>query len=385
MFYTEVMHPSRHATAGPRRIVVKVGTALLTDGPEGINVARIDEYAASISRLCDSGCQVALVSSGAIGAGVAALGLGERPRSIPEKQATAAVGQPLLMAAYERAFRSHGRAVGQVLLTRDDLSVRSRFLNAKRTFAALFARGVVPIINENDTVAIDEIRLGDNDNLSAFVAQLVDADLLILLSDVDGLYSDDPSRNPDAKLIPIVAKVSPAVERHARKSGTEKGTGGMITKLQAARTCSAAGIAMIIANGAHPHILEEGVAGTFRGTMFLPADSRLSVRKHWIGFVAHTRGEVVIDDGAVTAILQRHSSLLPGGVVSVGGRFQRGDTVSLRDTHQREIARGIVTLSSDDLTRVKGMKTSSMRATLGAAVPVEVIHKDNLAILETDR
>ncbi len=378
------MHPSHADARYPRRIVIKVGTALLTSGSTGINASRIEEYAESISRLCEIGTHVALVSSGAISAGVAALRLRERPQSIPEKQATAAVGQPLLMAAYERAFRNRGRTIGQVLLTRDDFAVRTRYLNARRTFSTLFSHGVVPVINENDTVAIDEIRLGDNDNLSAFVAQLVGAELLILLSDVDGLYSDDPSRNPHATLIPIVEKVTPAIERLARQSGSDKGTGGMITKLQAARTCSTAGIAMIIANGSRPHVLEEIVSGTFRGTLFLPAHSRLNVRKHWIGFVAHTRGEIVIDDGAVSAILHRHSSLLPGGITGVTGIFQRGDTVSLQNAEGREIARGIVSLSSQELTKVKGMNTTAMRAILGTERPVEIIHKDNLAILEMD-
>ena len=367
----------------PRRIVVKVGTALLTDASGGVNSGRIGEYAESISRLFDSGIHVALVSSGAIGAGLAALGLRERPRSIPEKQATAAVGQPLLMAAYEHAFRARGHAVGQVLLTRDDFAVRSRYLNARRTFSALFSHGVVPVINENDTVAIDEIRLGDNDNLSAFVAQLLGAELLVLLSDVDGLYSDDPSTHDNATLIPIVEKVTPAIEKLGRQSGSDKGTGGMVTKLQAARTCSSAGIAMVVANGARAHVLEEIVSGTFRGTLFLPADSGLSVRKHWIGFVAHTRGNIVVDDGAETAILHRHSSLLPGGIVGVAGNFQRGDTVSLRNSKGHEIARGIVSLSSQELNRVKGMNSATMRASLGGGVPVEIIHKDNLAILET--
>jgi glutamate 5-kinase len=288
------------------------------------------------------------------------------------------------MAAYDKAFRAHGGTVGQVLLTRDDFSVRSRYLNAKRTFSALFSQGIIPIINENDTVAIDEIRLGDNDNLSAFVAHLIGAELLILLSDVDGLYSDDPSQNEHAMLIPVVEKVTPAIEKHARESGTDRGTGGMVTKLQAARTCSSAGIAMIIANGSRPNVLEEIFSGTFRGTLFLPAHTRLNTRKHWIGFVAHTRGEIVIDDGAVSAILHRHSSLLPGGIVKVAGRFNRGDTVSLQTLQGREIARGIVTLSSQELAKVKGMKTSAVRAALGVDTPVETIHKDNLAILETD-
>lgn len=366
------------------RVVIKVGTALLTEESGGVNAARIEEYADSLCRLLDSGSQIALVSSGAIGAGVAALGLAERPRTIPEKQATAAVGQPLLMAAYERAFRSRGRTVGQVLLTRDDFAVRSRYLNARRTFSSLFAHGVIPIINENDTVAIDEIRLGDNDSLSAFVAQLIGAELLILLSDVDGLYSGDPSHHTDATLIPIVEKVTVAIERLARRSGSEKGTGGMVTKLQAARLCSTAGIAMIIANGSRPRIIEDIVSGTFRGTLFLPSRSRLSVRKHWIGFVAHTDGEIIIDDGAVAAILHHHSSLLPAGIVDVAGNFQRGDTVSLKDRVGKVIARGIVTLSAHELQKVKGMKTAAMRTALGAGRPAEVIHKDNLAILEAD-
>ena len=364
-----------------KRVVIKVGTNLLTDLESGINEGWIARFAASISVLHSAGVQIAIVSSGAIGAGVAALKLKRRPSTMPGKQAAAAVGQPLLMGAYDRAFRPHGIPIGQVLLTRDDLALRSRFVHAKQTFADLFARGVVPIINENDTVAVEEIKLGDNDNLSAIVANLLGADLLILLSDIDGLYSDDPHRAPEAELIPVVERLTAHIERSARKSASDLGTGGMITKLQAARTSTAAGIAMIIAGGHRPEILGEISTGNFRGTLFLPAKTPLTIKKNWIGFVSRTRGAVVIDAGACTALTRKHSSLLPSGVIDIIGVFDTGDTIAVRSVSGEEIARGITGFSSHDVARIKGLRTDAVERLIGRRASFEIIHKDNLAIL----
>jgi glutamate 5-kinase len=361
-------------------VVIKIGTNLLTDKQAGINRERIGGLARDIETLLDRGNRVALVSSGAIGAGVAALQLKRRPRTIPEKQATAAIGQPILMEAYEHAFRKHGRTVAQILLTKDDFVNRTRYLNARNTLKVLFDKGVVPIINENDSVAVDEIKLGDNDNLSALVATLIEADLLIILSDVDGLYSDDPTRSADAELIPIVESVTSNIERLAKESRGELGTGGMITKIQAAKRCVASGIAMIITNGAGQNALRDVLSGDFKGTLFLPAGRHLNVRKNWIGFISHAKGTVTVDEGARTALLVRHKSLLPSGILGIAGEFKEHDTIIVRDHEGLEIARGVSNYASTDLLKILGKKTSEIAKTLGRPSRDEVVHKDNLVI-----
>jgi glutamate 5-kinase len=361
-------------------IVIKIGTNLLTDRIDGLNRNRIAGIARDVSRFLDQGYRVALVSSGAIGAGVAALRLKKKPRSIPEKQATAAIGQPILMEAYESAFRKQGRAVAQILLTKDDFVNRTRYLNARNTMHVLFEKGVVPVINENDSVAVDEIKLGDNDNLSALVANLIGANLLIILSDVDGLYSDDPTRNPSAELIPVVERLSTGIERLAKESSGDLGTGGMITKIQAARRCAASGIGMIITNGGNPRALREVMSGNFRGTLFLPAGTTLNVRKKWIGFVANVKGAVLVDDGAKNALLSKHTSLLPSGIVDIVGEFRANDTVVVRSIEGREIARGVVNYASADLQKIRGRKSNEIAGVLGKKAHDEVIHKDNLVI-----
>jgi glutamate 5-kinase len=366
---------------GPgKRVVIKIGTSLLTGASRGINHERIAEFARSVARIRHTGAAVTIVSSGAIGAGVAALGLAGRPKRMPDKQAAAAIGQPILMAAYDAAFGELGVRVAQILLTNEDFSHRTRFVNARRTLASLFASGVVPIINENDTVTVEEIKLGDNDNLSALVANLIDADLLVLLSDVNGLYSDDPRGNPDAELIPVVERITPAIERLAKNPRNPFGTGGMITKIQAAKRCSTAGIAMIIANGAAPDILDDLFSGRGTGTLFLPASASLSVRKHWIGFIARPKGSLTIDEGACAALLRRHTSLLPSGITAVTGEFRKGDTVGVCDAHGRVIARGIAEYSAAELARIKGKRTSEIEAILGRRSSGEAIHKNNLTI-----
>ena len=363
------------------RIVVKIGTNLLTDKLTGLNHERIDSIARGVSHIQSLGYQVAVVSSGAIGAGVAARGLKGRPRTMREKQATAAIGQPILMEAYEAAFRSQSRTVGQILLTKDDFVNRGRYLNARNTLSVLLGDNVVPIINENDTVAVEEIKLGDNDNLSAMVANLIGADLLIILSDIDGFYSDDPSHNHRAELIPVVETITPRMERQAKKTGGELGTGGMVTKIQAAKRCTSSGIAMIIANGGNPSALQEIVSGEFRGTLFLPAANRLNVKKKWIGFVSHPRGSVRIDEGAKAALTDHRKSLLPSGVLELSGVFEEKDTISVLDATGNEIARGVSGYSSEELARIVGRKTRDVERILGRRAHGEVIHKDNLVLL----
>jgi glutamate 5-kinase len=327
---------------------------------------------------------VVLVSSGAIGAGVAALNLKKRPKSIPEKQAAAAIGQPLLMEAYENAFRKEGINIAQVLLTKDDFVSRPRYLNARNTFSVLFQKRVIPIINENDTVAVEEIKLGDNDNLSAMVANLVEADLLIILSDVDGLFTDDPAMNNKAELIPLVEKITSQVEKLAKSTKTDLSTGGMITKLQAAKRCVSSGIAVIITNGANPEALTEILSGNFRGSLFLPADKKINVRKKWIGYVSHTKGFLVIDEGAKNALLKKNKSLLPSGILEVHGDFKANDTISVKSINNLEIARGVSGFSSSDLIKIKGRNTVEIEKILGHKLRDEVIHKDNLVLIEEE-
>jgi len=259
-----------------KRIVVKIGTNLLADKVKGINTSRVLEIAKVLSALEKSGKDICLVTSGAIGAGVAALKLKEKPKTIPEKQATASIGQPLLMEAYEHAFRKYEIIIGQILLTKDDFTDRKRYLNAKNTFDVLLKKGVIPVINENDTVAVDEIKVGDNDNISAMVAHLVGADLLIILSDIKGLCKEDPGKNPDAELIPLVEKITPEIEKLARGARSELSAGGMTTKLQAAKKCCAAGITMVIADGKDPEVIKKIVCGEPNGTIFMPCKNKLT-------------------------------------------------------------------------------------------------------------
>ncbi len=359
-------------------VVIKIGTNLLADKSKGIDSARIDAIARSVSSLKESGRNVAIVSSGAIGAGVAAIGLKERPRTIPAKQATAAIGQPLLMEAYEKAFRKYRQPIAQLLLTRDDFAERARFVNARNTFAALFERGVVPVINENDTVAVEEIKLGDNDNLSAMVATLIDASILVILSDVDGLFTADPSHDRRAELVRVVEAITPQIERYAKKTTSELSTGGMTTKIQAAKRCVASGIAVVITNGTKPGAIDGIFEGNINGTVFLPADRRLSMRKQWIGFISNTRGSLTVDDGARTALVVKHKSLLPSGITQVKGEFDARDIVSVLDSRGNEICKGITSYSSTDLERIKGKKSADIETILHRKSPAEVIHRNNL-------
>ena len=363
-----------------RSVVVKLGTRVVTVHGNALNLPLIDRLAGDVAEIRENGLQVAIVSSGAVSAGMGRLGLKTRPRRIPELQAAAAVGQGLLMNAYKLAFRTHGIPVGQVLLTSDDLENRRRYVNARNTLEVLFRFGAVPIINENDSVAVEEIQLsvGDNDRLSAMVSHLIDANLLITMTDVDGLYSDDPSRNSDAVLIPEVHDLTPDVVAGAGRAGTDVSQGGMRTKLQAAESVTQGGRMMVIANG-HENRLTDIVAGKRVGTVFLANRCRLTDRKLWIAN-SRCQGSVVVDEGAVEAIEVRGKSLLPSGIVDVVGEFGAGELISVEDRGRNQVARGLVRYGSNEIRKILGRKTFEISGILEVDGASEVVHRDDLVV-----
>ena len=371
---------TRHALTKARRIVVKVGSGLITVPGQGPSSSVITRLAGDLASLVQDRREVALVSSGAIATGMARLGLSARPRSIPEKQAAAAVGQSSLMWHYEQAFGKHGIQVGQVLLTGQDISDRGRYLNARNTLLSLLAFKVVPVVNENDTVAVDEIKVGDNDNLAAHVAHLIDADLLILLTDVDGLYSGDPRRDPSAYRIETVDAVTEDIQRLVYDATGRVSVGGMSTKLQAAQKANASGIPMIIARGSEPAVLERLMKGEELGTFFRPRDDRLAARKRWIAFAVPPQGRLTVDAGAKKALTERGKSLLPSGLTDVEGDFAAG-AVALAEQDGQEFARGLVNYDAHELRKIRGAKTREIERTLGYKGFDEVIHRDNLVVL----
>ncbi len=372
---------TRRALSRARRIVVKVGSGLVTAPGQGPVGAQIDRLAADLAALVKDRREVALVSSGAIATGMARLGLPARPRSIPEKQAAAAVGQSALMWHYEQAFKRHGIHVGQVLLTGQDISDRSRYLNARNTLLALLGFGVLPIVNENDTVAVDEIKVGDNDNLAALVAHLIDADLLILLTDVDGLYTGDPRRDPTARRIETVEVITEDIQRLVFDDPSGVSVGGMSTKLEAAQKANASGIPMVIASGRQGATLARLLRGEAVGTYFRPRDDRLAARKRWIGFAVPPQGRLVVDAGAKKALTERGKSLLPSGVVEVAGDFGAGAVVALTELDGHEFARGLANYDAAEVRKIQGAKTKEIEKALGYKGCDEVIHRDNLVLL----
>ncbi|MBI5286737.1 MAG: glutamate 5-kinase [Deltaproteobacteria bacterium] len=369
-------------TTRARRIVVKVGSVVLAGlYNKGIEETTFNHLAKQIARVKKDGKGVILVSSGAIAIGMKRMGLKERPRTIPEKQAVAALGQGSLMALYEKAFSPFGVRVAQILLTHDDLGNRPRFLNARNTLMTLLGYDTLPIINENDTVAVEEIKFGDNDNLAALVTNLVEADLLIILTDIDGLYDKDPKRYKTARLIPLVEDADHlAVEEVGGTAGVY-GVGGMASKIEAAKKAVHFGIPTIIANGTTPDILKEIFSGKEVGTLFLPLEDRLTSRKHWIAFSTRPTGRIVVDEGAKGAILERGKSLLPSGIKAVEGDFEAGEAVRCADENGREFARGLVNYSASEIERIKGLKTKEIEGVLGYKYYDEVIHRDNLVVL----
>lgn len=363
-----------------RRVVVKVGTSTLTHATGKLNFFSMEKLVREIADLKHRNLEVLLVTSGAIGAGMGKMGLSKKPGSMPEKQALAAIGQGLLMHSYEKLFNEYGLAVAQVLLTKDDINHRGRYLNARNTLVALLKMNVIPIINENDTVVYEEIKIGENDTLSALVAGLVDADLLIILSDIEGLFTSDPRVDPAATLIKRVEEITPEIENLAGVPGSKFGSGGMHTKIQAAKIACSSGIPMIVANGSGDYVIREIIEGKNPGTLFLPKEHRLSSRKGWIGFASKTSGAIYLDPGAEKAIVQNGKSLLPSGITSVEGNFERGENVSIFGK-KGEIARGIVNYCSGDIKKIKGCQSKDIHNILGYSEDEEVIHRDNMTLM----
>lgn len=364
-----------------KRIVVKVGSSTLTHQTGYLNINRIERLVRQLVDINNREIEVVLVSSGAIAAGRGKLGLKNRPKTIPEKQAAAAVGQGTLLHMYEKIFSEYGKIVAQILLTREDFSHRMRFLNARNTFFALFEQGVIPIVNENDAIVVDEIKFGDNDNLSAMVASLVEADLLIILSDIDGLYTANPKSDPSAKLIYSVERITHEIESSAGGEGSDLGTGGMITKINAAKIASASGIPMLILNGSIDNIVNNALEGKEVGTLFIADDNRLQAKKHWIAFGVKPQVKIIIDAGAEEALIRNNKSLLPIGVVAIEGSFNEGEVVSIVNIEGNEIAHGVSNYNSLELNLIKGMDSSLIEGKLGYKDYDEIIHKNNLAIL----
>ncbi|PXF53687.1 MAG: glutamate 5-kinase [Candidatus Methanophagaceae archaeon] len=371
------------AVAKAKRIVIKVGTSTLTDDNHRLAPDKVEKLASEIVELRRRGKEVILVSSGAIGAGIGKLNLKQRPRDIKLLQATAAVGQSILMSTYDRYFSAYGQTIAQLLLTHADFLSRQRYLNLRNTLLTLLKSGVIPIVNENDTTAVDEIKVGDNDNLSALVASNLEADLLIILTDTDGLFTRDPRRSKRAELIPVVRDITPEIERIADRGEKTSSVGGMRTKIEAAKLAMNAGIPVIIANGAEENILLRIVEGEPVGTRFLPRKSdRMNDREHWIRFISPPRGRIKVDEGAKAALVAKGGSLLPSGIIEVEGAFMPGDIVSITDSRGIEFARGITNYSSVEIEKIKGLQTGDIKRVLGHKEYDEVVYRGNLYLIE---
>jgi len=364
-----------------RRVVVKVGSSTLAAADGGFDHEYVRGLVGQLAQLKANGDCPVLVSSGAIAAGLARLGMTERPSDMPSLQAAASVGQVALIEAYAALFAEHGIAIGQVLLTRHDTGHRESFLHARDTFERLLALGAVPVVNENDTVAVEEIKFGDNDTLAALVATMVGADLVILLSDIEGLYDADPRLEVSANLVSQVDEWTQGLMDSAGGAGSDIGSGGMVTKVEAARVLMRAGIPMVLCDGRRESVILDAAAGRPAGTMFSAGEGTLGAKKLWIALGRNAAGEIVIDAGAKRAITERQSSLLPAGVVSVTGSFEAGDAVVLKDLSGTIVARGLSEVSAADIELVKGMKTSEIATAYPQMSGKEVVHRDRLAIL----
>ena len=374
------MHTERPECRDARRIVLKVGSGVLTQNGS-VNTRIFSEIARQVAALREQEYEVILVSSGAIAMGAHALGWKTPGDSIPEKQAAAAVGQIGLIDLYRKRFARHGHTVAQVLVTRAGMENRERFLNARHTLHKLLELGVVPIVNENDTVATDEIRFGDNDNLSATIVNLVAADLLVVLTDVDGLFREPPDKSTSKpSLIDVVDEITSEIEHAAQGSSRAFGRGGMTTKLEAARVAAHSGAATVLCNGRTRNVLLRVAAGEAIGTLFR-AGNRLASRKHWLAFTTRTRGTLVVDDGAVKALSERGKSLLGAGITEVRGDFGIGDPVSCEASDSNEVARGLVAYSSEEIRRILGLPAREISQVLGYSNGDAVIHRDDLVLL----
>lgn len=370
----------RQKIAGSKRWVIKVGSSLVTAKGQGLDHVAIADWCAQIAQLRKSGKEIVLVSSGAVAEGMARLGMKKRPAVIHDLQATAAVGQMGLVRSYEDEFKKHGLHAAQILLTHDDVSNRGRYLNARGTFNTLLEFGVVPVVNENDTVATDEIRLGDNDTLGALTVNLIEGDLLVILTDQDGLFDSDPRNNPDAKLVSEADLSDARLVGMAGDSKGELGRGGMRTKISAAYTAARSGAATVIAHGRKPDALLQIARGENIGTLLKPAEAPMAARKRWIAGQLQLRGKLWLDEGAVKVLKGQGKSLLPVGVKKLEGEFERGDLVACVDPDGREVARGLSNYGVADARKIIGAKSEELATRLGYAGDVELIHRDNLVI-----
>ncbi len=376
------MSSAREALKAARRIVVKVGSSTITYSNGKRNFRQIDRIAGELSDLQNQGKEMILVTSGAVAVGVDRLGLDKKPDTIPGKQAAAAVGQGVLMHTYEKFFADYGQVVAQVLLTKTESLDRHRYANSRNTFMELLKQRVIPIVNENDVVALDELKIGDNDNMSALVAGIVDADLVIILSDVDGLYTANPQTHPEAEIVHTVHEITPKIEASAGGAGSLRGTGGMATKIQAAKAATSSGINLVIASGTEKNAVPRIVAGEEIGTLFVSRENRLQFRKRWLAFGARIMGSIIVDEGCCQALHKAGGcSILPAGITAVEGNFEAGSTVSVRSSQGNELARGLVHYSSGELQQIKGCRSGEIQELLGHKNFDEVIHRDDLVIL----
>ncbi len=365
--------------ASAKKILIKIGSAVLT-GADGLDLKIIDSLVQEMCDLTRRGFSITLVTSGAIASGKHRLNITGKLKSIPEKQAAAAIGQGRLMRVYSKAFEKNNLYVAQILLTLADLTDRQRYLNIRNTLSKLMEWHVTPIINENDTVAIDEIKFGDNDNLAAMIANVIEADLFINLTATDGLYDCNPSQSRKAKLIPLVCEITDAIETAATEETSSVGTGGMKSKIIAAKKVTSIGIPCIIAPGKKKKVLSDIMAGREMGTLFLPQTFRLTSKKYWIANTLRSRGRLAVDDGAKKALLEKGKSLLPSGITAVEGEFTAGDSVTCVDSDGNLLAKGLVNFDASDIRKILGMKTSQIFNVLGHKDYDEVIHRDNLVI-----
>src|SRR3990172_6827493 len=365
-----------------KKIVVKIGTGVLTTNDGCLDKNQIKQLAGQVVELKKMGYDVTVVSSGAIGSGMGELGIEKRPTTLPELQAVASIGQSKLISMYDECFKLHGFHAAQILLTREDFENRQRYLNACNTIHTLFQLKAITVVNENDTISVDEIAFGDNDALSAFVTNLLNAELLIILSSVDGLYDRYPTAKSKATVIPIVENISYEIKQLAFDSKTARGVGGMRSKLEAASVVTNAGEAVIIANGRMDNVLKKIVQCENVGTLFLPKEEKLTSRKRWIGYTIKPKGKIYVDDGAMHALAEKGKSLLASGIVAVEGAFSKGDIVSVCKRENRTIfARGLTNYSSQEIEKIKGCSTSHIAKVLGYKLYDEVIHRDNMVIL----
>ena len=364
-----------------KRIVVKVGTSTITYPMGKMNLSRMEKLVRELTDLTNQGREILLVTSGAIAVGMDRMGKKKRPRAIPERQALAAVGQGALMHAYGSLFAAYGKMAGQVLLTRENSLRHHQYTNSRNALKAMLDMGVLPVVNENDAVAVDEVKIGDNDTLSATVATLVDADVLILLSDVDGLYTANPQRDKTARLISEVREITPEIEALAGDAGSSAGTGGMKTKIEAAKMAMSAGVTMVIARGDEDGVIRAILHGEAVGTLFPAKEAHLKARKSWLAFGRHIAGDLVVDDGCAAAMLTGGKSLLAAGLVSVEGDFGARSTVRVLNLAGREIARGIVNYDAVSLRKIAGHRTKEIAEVLPAPVFDEVIHRDNMVLM----